>query len=809
MAVKWLLVVSACLAQAGGQQLLLAPLDADQECLEARNSTRGTAQDTVLLDSRHYRSLGALWFPDDEALDLFAFPVPEDPVRWELVDQSECRNVWQYCGNTPSDILITQSITAALNRSNHEVVISVEYAFFHSELDTDVEPCTTEDNGIIVEVDDTTGLSNVHTELISQCTNGTRHDFIYTPRNSFFEMVFRSNLTEEGVCVNISHVLVYHCGRDRVAVDDPEVSCLECPSGYFLVAEQDECLPCPAHSSSSSARSSQCVCEVGYERSLPGNYSLPCNECAGGYFMHDNGLCLACPLPGSDGEGRDSDGRLPSVCRCFNETTVADNVTCSFCADNYLRNSSSGECVLCPAGSRREVLLGAQGLPVLEAEESCACLEGSLTRSGSNLTVMEPCDDCQDPMLYWDSTQCVSCPAHSQRSVTDSTRCECEPESVTLAGQNLTTMDPCVCVAGLYRVPGTGLCQSCPTDSHRVLGDPEQVCGCLGRRRRENDIASLPCLPYVGFNLSSLELQEGEDGTQTHSITIALSLSGSTGSPPVSVEVVVLASGRDLNAEVRPNNITFLAGVGSLDVVLTYFGNSVALEEDTTLNLSLAVSGAEGLLIGGPGLHGNLAIAVRDDDPLHVGFTEDVLLFGPSEREGSIRVNISAAIGRNLVILVRTNDTLSDDPSPQTYELTFTPGEEATTSSQVLDFDLRGDRRNMRYVELRVEVATYPESQNMVRERITVGGLEGLHHQAVVVLEGGGTVLSQSAVIGITCSVLVVVFNVVMVAAVLCFCYRKHVFSVKNKTPQAPVGDTEPNDLEMEKLREELTEERS
>ena len=194
--------------QAAGSQVL-APLDFNQECVP-----RGGSNITVvLMDSRYYTSLDTLWFADDESIDLFAFPVPVDPVKWELVDRADCNNVWQYCGNSSTDILITQLIQGV--GIGREVIISVEYSF--SSAGGNMDPCSSEgneemDNVIIVEVDDTTGLNNIHTEVIPQCRGNrslSRYDFSYMPMNHF-ELVFRSNISS-GVCVNISRVLVFHC----------------------------------------------------------------------------------------------------------------------------------------------------------------------------------------------------------------------------------------------------------------------------------------------------------------------------------------------------------------------------------------------------------------------------------------------------------------------------------------------------------------------------------------------------------------------------------------------------------------------
>ena len=71
-----------------------------------------------------------------------------------------------------------------------------------------MDPCSSEgneemDNVIIVEVDDTTGLNNIHTEVIPQCRGNrslSRYDFSYMPMNHF-ELVFCSNISSGVVSI--------------------------------------------------------------------------------------------------------------------------------------------------------------------------------------------------------------------------------------------------------------------------------------------------------------------------------------------------------------------------------------------------------------------------------------------------------------------------------------------------------------------------------------------------------------------------------------------------------------------------------
>lgn len=777
---------------------ILAPFDADEGCLVLNNTiTTASSGTAVLLDSHHYLSLDGLWFADDESIDLFAFPLPVDPVRWELIDQSQCRNVWQYCGQSSADILISQFITGVRNSSG-EVVVSVEYAFFTQE--PSVNLCSEEATGnvLIVEVDDTTGLDNVHNETISPCLanqSSFRHDFTYTPMNQYFELVFRSNLSSSSACINVSRVRVFYCNANHHPVQDTYssiITCLACPTGHYL--ERGECVPCPDFSS--SAGGNDCMCDLGHQRSTPGNYSLPCDQCASGYFGSENGSCMPCPLPGFSNNVSTA---LDTACRCYNDT-LSSNLTCQFCAANYMRSSSAAECVLCPAGSRRGLVLGDAGNPVPESEGSCTCLEGGSTSSGQNITSYESCDNCSE-LSFWNGSQCIFCPANSQLpALEDSLQCTCDPNTLTVAGRNETTTEQCFCVDGFYRLPGSTECWQCPLNSFRSLSDPEHSCPCLEGLRRENASEFLGCFAYVGFEGSSLLLMEGE-GEQANNITVVLSQISAV---PVYVSID-LAVDRNLSAQVRPNNAS-LANVERLDFTLSFLGNIVSLEEDASLNLSLAVREEGGLLIGGPGSFGELKVIIREDDLLYVGFTENVLVFEASERVGSIRVNLSTSIGRELVILIRVNDTLSSNlQASRLQELRFLPTD---ATSKLFEFDI--DQGVASYVLISLEVATYPESLNSVRDRITVGVFPGLYREATLRqgATGSGRALSSSVLTGLVCSVVVVCFNATVVLCLVCICYKKEVLKRGRKSKphngqrsqeeqMADISET----VEMEKLK--------
>ena len=142
--------------------------------------------------------------------------------------------------------------------------------------------------------------------------------------------------------------------------------------------------------------------------------------------------------------------------------------------------------------------------------------------------------------------------------------------------------------------------------------------------------------------------------------------------------------------------------------------------------------------------------------------------------------------------------TLCHQVTPLKYnEFIFTV--EGQVTSKPFRFDL-SSKRGDNPILLRVELATYPESLNRVRNKITVGGREGLFHETVITIGGTG-LLSTSAMIGIVCSVLAVCFALVVVTVILCVCCKKHVMQERDKSPvKSPA--TRLREMEMSELKE-------
>jgi hypothetical protein len=264
---------------------------------------------------------------------------------------------------------------------------------------------------------------------------------------------------------------------------------------------------------------------------------------------------------------------------------------------------------------------------------------------------------------------------------------------------------------------------------------------------------------------------EGE-GEQVSDITVIIS-TVITASEIVNIGVMKVG---ELDVQVRPSSAN-LTNLGSFDVRLTHVGNTVALEDDTSLRLSLLMDEISDIVIGGPGLFRELDVIISDDAILHVGFTESMLEY----ERGVVRVNISSAIGRPVVVVIRANDTVSPpDGSPS--ELVFSPN---GPTSILFEFNINIPLDVSR-VLLSLEVATYPESLNSFRDRITVGSYPGLYQEVVLVVGEAGTGLSTSATIGISFGliILVVCVSTAIFMCLAILCYREQAKNgAKTDTP--------------------------
>ena len=822
--------------------LVLAPLDADPEC---RNRTAPSDSPdsgvAVLIDSHSYLSLDSLWFADDESIDLFSFPIPTDAEVWELVDDSDCRNVWRYCGSSTSDILLTQFITSG-ETPGTEVFVRIEFNFFSEGVPGVPLSCLGEEspdseNTLIVEADDTFTVfsQSIPCEvgrLVNDSTGtGVRqsyYEFTFTPVDSF-ELVVRANLSEDG-CINISRIQVFHhicpnvtinyvhyqqtvggeysgaCVLNALPVDSstnnitaqctlqgewmfpPNLThiehclcapgyypdgngteCIPCRNGtYKSTFGNDRCVPCPMNSHTANTGSSSCQCNAAYVRANRQDVTSDCEACARNYFPLD-GVCAPCPGPGSENDY----GTLLEVCMCLNGSTSLNyteennstlNMTCEYCARDYYRSSSNGSCLLCPFNSYRE--------PNLYSEYICNCTPGSLTADGQRETVTDPCDKC-DESHFVSGSRCLPCPAYSSSIGLEDTECVCEANTSTPYGNTTTTRDVCICVNGLFR-SSDGDCIPCPPHSNRRLNIHDSYCHCdTGYARRLEDSTAEPCYgPVIGFIQQSLRVQEG---SSSHVVAARI-----YSSFPVMETLSI-----DLNVtgvSSLHDSLSFARGANFTDYFVIIDGDQVALETNQVIKIKLIQSGrgyliGSGILIGNQSYYSTLNIDIREDDTVHVGFTQSNVTASVSQGYLELVVGISTNINRDLAIQVTSNISLSVFTIQRTI-LTFVPNGSmhATVPIQLSsETDFLVDAY---YVGINIELV----EEEYLRDKVRIGGKRGLSEQLTIVLLPRQTAegLSRGAEIGIISCCAAFVIVVLVLAGVLSYCYcRRSIVSRK------------------------------
>lgn len=820
--------------------LVLAPFDADPECrnrtapAESRSSTDSGV--VVLIDSHSYLSLDRLWFADDESIDLFSFPIPTDAEVWELVDDSDCRNVWRYCGGSTSDILLTQFITSG-EVPGTELLVRIEFNYF-SESASSV-PLTSclgvgsgdSENALIVEADDTFTVFSQKIpcsagRLMMNDSTGIRqsyYEFTFTPMDSF-ELVVRANLSDDS-CVNVSRIRVFHhicpnvtinyvhyqqtvggmysgtcvlnalpvnsSNNDIIALCTPQgewmfppyltkiehchcapgyypdsigIECIPCRNGtYKSTFGNDRCIPCPMNSHTPTTGSSFCQCNAAYVRANRQNVTLDCEACARNYFSLD-GVCTQCPIPGLENDH----GALLETCMCLNgsinlnyteEYNSTSNVTCEYCARDYYRSSNNVSCLLCPLNSYRE--------PNLYFEYICNCTPGSLTADGQRQTVMEPCDKC-DESHFISGSRCLPCPAYSSSTSLEDTECTCEANTSTPYGNTTTTIDACICVNGLFRSPN-GDCIACPANSNRRTNTHDNYCYCdTGYARRPEDSMGGPCYgPVIGFIQQSLRVLEG---SSSHVVAVRIHSSF-----PIAETFSI-----DLNVtgvSTLQDSVSFARGADFTDYSIVIDGDEVALETDKVIRIKLIQSGSNyligsGVLTGNQSYHCTLNIDIREDDTVHVGFTQSSVTASVSQGYLELIVGISTNIGQDLAIQVTSNFSLSVFTIQRTV-FTFIPNGSLYVIVPIQLLDKTDFLVDAYYVGINIELV----EEEYLRNEVRIGGTSGLSEQLTMVLLPPqiAASLSHGAEIGIIscCAAFMVVVLVLVSVLAYCYCRRR------------------------------------
>ena len=497
VAAAWLIATASDAAA-----LILAPYDADTECSNATANSRSNSS-VVLLDSYSYLSLDRLWFADDESIDLFNFPIPADPEVWELADNTDCRNVWQYCGGSIRDILLTQFVSTGAVAGT-EIIVQIDYNFV-SESDPSAslscsssgEISADDDNVLIAELDDT---YVVYSEQIP-CGAGRlinasvghirRYEFTFTPMDSF-EIVLRANLSDINSCVRVSRIRAFHHICPSTTTN--YVHYRQTPAGLFSGSCVPNAQPLPGAAQDNGiidnitaqcshlgewifphnlTSSDHCLCAPGY---FPDDVGIECLPCPNGTYKTTFGreACVPCPSNSYSDQGS-------SFCQCNVAYTRLDpsdvSTGCETCAVYYF--PMDGTCNPCPTPGS---VMNGNGI----LYEECMCLNGTTTLNytqDSNVTLdnnYTMCAFCAEN--YYRSPNgnesCLLCPPNSFRDLDlhSENTCYCTQGSLTASGQTQTTLAPCDNCDSAHFVFESG-CRPCPEHSSSPGLDDEE-CRC-------------------------------------------------------------------------------------------------------------------------------------------------------------------------------------------------------------------------------------------------------------------------------------------------------------------------------------------
>lgn len=271
-------------------------------------------------------------------------------------------------------------------------------------------------------------------------------------------------------------------------------NCTMCPADFFKEEPgQDPCERCEDHAWSppGTTAQSECLCNVGYERSSD---LLACVACAAGKYRNnswnddsEDGLCAACP------EHADSPSASVSryACVCNVGYEGQDGQECFACAPGKFWQTLAGgsECRECAAGKYQEETMAMSCETCFENSNSepgttsilhCTCNAGFVPNGGAGYVQGAPaclacgvgkfdaggrCEVCATGTFTAEpaQTECASCPADSTHNT----------EHI-----DGTTHTHCVCERG-YRCREGGACQdgdctTCPVHTFQpeLVDDP-------------------------------------------------------------------------------------------------------------------------------------------------------------------------------------------------------------------------------------------------------------------------------------------------------------------------------------------------
>ena len=850
----WLL--SGSLPQVNG--LVLAPFDADLECSNATARSAAASNVVVLMDSHAYLSLDRLWYADDESIDLFTFPVATDPEVWELVDNIECGNVWQYCGDSISDIILTQFISRG-EIPGTELFVGIEFKFFSEAVPGDALLSCLEnsENALIVEADDTL---TVHSEMIpcgegsiKNDSDGLQHryyEFNYVPMDDF-ELVVRANLSDS-TCVNISRIRVFHhycpdttvnyvhypqtvggmyageCVPNALPIEGPNVTAQCTLQGEWIFPHN-------------LTTNDHCLCVPGY---VPDDLSIECIPCPNGTYKSDisSNLCMPCP------ENSNTTGPGSAICQCNAAYVRSDPLDvasdCEACAQNFYH--LDGICNPCPTPASMDNI----GVFL----EQCMCLNGTISLNRSyaedfNSTVNSTCEYCaQNYYRNSSNDSCLLCPLNSFRELDlryySEDSCNCVPGSLTADGLRQTAgapCDKCDTMHFLYKSE----CRPCPAYSSSMgLSDTECVCEsitvtpygsttttnvdcvCMDGLFRSTNGDCIPCplnsnrsisvhddhcpcdLGYVRRPGSLVTEQcygpvigfnqqtlEVLEGSTRHTAAVRIYSSFPV---PETLVIGVNITG----AAATQDNLLFPIRETYVDYFIIIEGDQVALETDKLLQIGLIQSGSgyiigSGDTVGNQSYHNAVTLTVREDDIVYVGFTHNNISSSVSAGYLELVLRISTNISRNLAIEVIPNITLPVF-SIQNPILTFVPNGSLhlTVPIQLMESTFLVDAY---YVRVNLELV----EQEFLRDEVRLGDMSGLNEQlTMILLPPRPKGLSQGAEIGLISFCIAVLITVLALVVILVLCCCRHKRSQsgysRKKSPAEDDDQDIDNKMEME-----------
>ena len=825
----WLLVGS--IPPANG--LVLAPYDANPECSANVNTTArpsAAADVVVLLDSHAYLSLDRLWYADDESIDLFMFPVAADPERWELVDDTECGNVWRYCGDSVTDILLTQFISRG-EMSGTELFIGIEFNFFGDAVPgVALLTCLeNSENALIVEADDTLTVYSERIPCgagsIMNDSKGLQHryyEFSFSPMDDF-ELVVRANLSDS-TCVNVSRIHVFHhfcpnttinyvyypqtvggmyagaCVPNAVPIQGPNITAFCTLQGEWIFPPN-------------LTTNDHCLCGPGY---IPDNVGIECIPCPNGTYKSDisSNLCTLCP----ENSHTIGNGSGSSMCQCNAAYIRSDpsDVTssCETCAQNFYPMDDI--CSPCPTPGS----IDNTGVFL----EQCRCLNGTANLNSSyteeyNTTVNSTCEYCaQNYYRNSNNDSCLLCPLNSFREpdLYSEDICNCTLGSLTADGLRQTVGDPCNRCDTTHFLYETE-CRSCPKFSSSIsLTDTEcrcelntvtphgnttttgADCVCMDGLFRSTDGDCVPCPLNSHRNISahddhcpchigyarrpgSLVTEQcygpiigfGQqtlqilEGSTRHTAAVRIYSSFPI---PESVVIGVNITG----AAAVQDHMVFPHGETFMEYLIVIEGDETALETDQILQIGLIQSGSgyivgSGDTVGNQSYHNALTVTLREDDIVYVGFTKSNITSSVSAGYLELVLRISTNIGQDLAIQIVPNVTLSVF-SVQNPILTFVPDGSLhlTVPIRLTETAFLVDAY---YIAFTLELV----EQEFLRDEVNVGGMAGLNEQlTLVLLPPLSKGLSQGAEIGLISFCVAVLITVLALIVVLVFCFCRH-----------------------------------